>query len=324
MRIFYILMSLFFLALSACEIHDLNELGALVPLTADQNPALQRMQIEVANTSRWVHYKNFGNPTNPVFFVIHGSLSDMTPYLPLSALSNHYYVVMWDMRGNGLSERASGTELEPENMVEEIQAMKEAFSPGNRVSILGHSWSAVFVAMYLAKYPDNIQQAVLLEPNGFKDEWQATVGLALNLFSYGFSDMAWLSEVLTPKDHASLDYRVLAMLKSGVRDFFYDSDNPPEWPVNRVGGYALMIWENSIMDGTSFNFDFTPGMIDYPREVLFVGTSHSPIGYEFQKNYNSTAFQQTRILRIEKCGHRILTERFSELWAGLTNYLEQY
>ena len=57
---------------------------------------------------------------------MHGSLSDMRAYLPLSELQDAYYVIMWDQRGNGLSERVTEEELSYDAMVEEIEAVRTA------------------------------------------------------------------------------------------------------------------------------------------------------------------------------------------------------
>lgn len=303
---------------------DPSEPGYLVPSTVDENPDLPQFSITVAGHTRSVHCRTFGDPADPVFLVLHGSLSDMRAYLPLQVFSDHYYVVIWDLRGNGLSERVSGEELTYEAMVEEIKAMKDHFSPEAPVTILGHSWSAAFVASYIGTHPEDVRQAILLEPPGLKGEFMNQVGQALNLFTAGYMDMMYRKKYLTALEHELLDYDMLAVLTSSVRDFHCDSTDPPPWPVWRVGGYALITWESNALEGTSFSYDFTENLDTFPREVLFVGTSCSPIGYDFQEQYNMTAFAHPRILRLEDCGHRILTEKFDELVTGVQDYLLEY
>ena len=303
---------------------DPSGAGNLVPATADENPDLPRLAITVAGHTRAVHYRAFGDPADPVLFVLHGSLSDTRAYLPLQELSDRYYVVMWDFRGNGLSERVTGAELTYEAMVEEIRAMKQHFSPDNPVTILGHSWSAAFAAKYIGTYPEDVLQAVLMEPPGLKGEFMNQVGQALNLFTTGYMDMMYKKKYLTALEHELLDYDMLAVLKSSVRDFHCDGTSPPPWPVWRVGGYALIVWESNALEGTSFSYDFTENLDTFPREVLFVGTSCSPIGYDFQEQYNMTAFAHARSLRLENSGHRIITEKFDELIEGLRDYLLEY
>jgi len=298
--------------------------GSLVPPTADQDPDLQSITITVDEFGRAVHYRTFGDPSDPALFVMHGSLSDMRAYLPLQVFSDRYHVVMWDQRGNGLSERVTAQELEFVDMVDEIRAMKEVFSPDAPISILGHSWSAVFVAIYLGMYPDEVDQAILVEPFGLKAEYMEHVDGILNLASSGYLDMSYASNSVGIRTHELLDYRCLAMLQSGVRDFFCDVENSPEWPVWRPGGYALMVWERSIIYAGSYAYDFTRDLHRFTEEVLLVGTSCSPIGYTFQEEYNATCFPNARVLRIEKSGHRLFTEQFDDVVAGVKEYLDEY
>ncbi|MFT3752144.1 MAG: alpha/beta hydrolase [Paludibacter sp.] len=313
---------LFIAGLAACR--TLNEPNALVPATVDQDTTLPSVSITVAGTSRRVHIATFGDATNPVLFVIHGSASDMRPYLPLQVLSDKYYVVFWDMRGNGLSERCTKEELRIDNMAEEIHAMKQVFSPDKQVNIISHSWSAFFVARYMALYPEEVNQSVLIEPNGLKDIFMKDVGQALNLFTGEYMDMMYSYNYLSPQSHEELDFQALPMLTSGVRNFFCDPDHRPQWPVWRLGAYALIVWESSISKNGAYSFDYTTGLNQFPRKVLLVGSECSPIGYEFQKKFHQPLFRQADLLYIPNSGHRILTEQFDTLVQGIKSYFTEY
>jgi hypothetical protein len=129
---------------------------------------------------------------------------------------------------------------------------------------------------------------------------------------------------LTARDHESLDYAVLATLQSGVRDFHCTDKPIPPWPIWRAGGFALIVWESSILSGTAYDYDFSEGLDSFPRRVLFVGSSCSPVGYRFQERYNAAVFSDARVLRIEDAGHRLVTEQFEVLRTGLEEYLEEY
>jgi proline iminopeptidase len=298
--------------------------GTLVPATVTDDPNLPQTTITVRGRERRVHYRTFGDKDRPALFILHGSLSDMRAYLPLRVLADTYYVVFWDLRGNGLSERVTADELSFDAMAVGIKAMKEKFSPDKRVTLMGHSWSAVFVAKYIGTHPDDVKQAVLMEPPGLTSTAMEKAGSALNLGTEAYLDMTYSSEILTPQDHERLDYKMLGMLKSSVRNFHCDPDNPPPWPVWRVGGYALIVWENAVIKDGQWDYDFSGGLDTFPRKVLFVGTSCSPIGYDFQEKHNAPYFKNFGVLKIEKCGHRIVTERFDALVAGLKEYLAEY
>lgn len=289
----------------------------MVPATVADDPALPSAAIEVAGHTRDVHVREFGDPSDPVLFVLHGSASDMRAYQPLKRYQDRYHVVFWDLRGNGLSERVPSDELDFEDMVDEIEAMRQRYSPDRRITILGHSWSAAFVALYLGRYPDAVEQAVLIEPPGLKASFQEQVGLDLSLFSGGYLDMVWSNDSITPADHARMDYKTLMMLRSGVRQFFCDTDAPPRWPVWRPGGLALAHWEASILDGARLSYDFTGNLGRFEREVLIIGTECSSIGTDFQRETNATAFPNATLHHIEDSGHRLLTEQPEALMDAL-------
>ncbi|MCB9651309.1 MAG: alpha/beta hydrolase, partial [Deltaproteobacteria bacterium] len=293
---------------------DPGDPGAWVPATVDEDPSLPSRSLDVVGHLRQVHLRTFGAEGAPPLFVIPGSASDLRAYAPLAALSDHYRVVMWDLRGNGLSERVPAEELGFEAMAEELEAMWLAEAGGEPATFIGHSWSAAFVALYLARHPEHVRQAVLIEPPGLKDSFQDQVGLALDLMAPGYLDLVW-SVGSAPLDHVGLDYQMLGMLQSGVRNFYCDPDDHPPWPVWRPGALALITWEAAILKGTSLDYDFTPGVGDFTGEVLIVGTECSPIGTEFQTATNLTVFQDARVLDIRGSGHRILTEQPEALLA---------
>lgn len=312
--------TLLLLATVACI--DPQEPGTLVPPTVVDDPNLPQATITVAGQQRAIHIREFGDPDAPVLLITHGSVSDMHPYLPLQVLSDEWRVVFWDQRGNGLSERVDADELDFADMVDEMQAVKELVSPDAPVALMGHSWSAVHAAMAVAAYPASFDQVVLLEPNGFTSDIQNTIGLALNLMSPGYLDMNWSLDGMSAADHERLDWQMMGLLDSGVRKLNCDEDDLPPWPVWRPGGLALIAWEASLFQQGRLDFDLTAGMAEYPGRVLFVGTECSPLGSDFQEAGNMTHFGDAELLHIEDSGHRLVTEQFDALEAGLRGWLE--
>jgi proline iminopeptidase len=309
------------LAVGAAGCIDPSAPGTLVPPTADQDPKLPGVNIAYQGASRRIHYREFGDASRPVLFIIPGSGSDVRPYLPLQVLADAYRVIMWDLPGNGLSERVSASEVEVEKQVEAIEALRQQFSPDRPVTILGHSWSAATVALYLAAHPDVVHQAVLIEPPGLKAEFQQQVGLAADLTAPGYLEMVWNSESM-PVNHEGLDYQMLALSQSGIRRFACPGKPNPPWPIWRPGALANIVWERSIVSGTTFIHDYTRGLDRFIHEVLIVGTECSPIGTDFQRRTNLTVFPNAKLLHIPNSSHRILTEQLDMLLTGLRGFLD--
>jgi proline iminopeptidase len=137
-----------------CDLHTTDEVGALVPPTAEQDPALPQEPLTVAGRRRAVHLRTFGDTTRPVLLVLHGGpAADFRLMLPLAALADRYFVVMWDQRGAGLSEQVSSPELALDTFDEEIAAVKARFAPQQRVTLMGHSFGGSLATRFAAR-PD--------------------------------------------------------------------------------------------------------------------------------------------------------------------------
>jgi proline iminopeptidase len=296
--------------------------GVLVPPTVTEDPLLPQATVTVAGHERHIHVRTYGSATNPPLLIVHGSAADMRAYLVLAALADRYFVVFWDLRGNGLSERVGQDELAFDVMSNEIEAVRLALVGDRPVSIIGHSWGAVFVALYLAQHPQAVHQAVLIEPPGLTSDFQNRVGQALDLFAPGYLDMVYSTDLLSPTDHETLDYKTLMLLKSGIRNFSCDNDHPPPFPVWRPGGLALLVWENSLLNGGSYSYDFSPGLAEYPGQVLIVGTECSPLGATFQEQTNLTLFSHATLLDIPRSGHRVTIEQPALLLTALNAFLD--
>lgn len=91
------------LALAACGILDPDEPGNLVPKTVVEDPLLPRTAVN----GTLLHSETFGDPVNPMILVLHGGpRGDYRPLLALRDLAiDGFYVVFWDQRDSGLSER---------------------------------------------------------------------------------------------------------------------------------------------------------------------------------------------------------------------------
>ena len=312
---------LFLMCMSGCALDD-DPL--LVPPTVAEDPTLPRLHISVSGKTRSVHYRTFGDSSNQALFVMPGSLSDLTPYRVFEEFAESYFVVLWDQRGQGLSERVSREELSFEAMTEEIAQVKSLLSPNASISLLGHSWSAVFAALYAAKYPADVKRLILLEPFGFQsDSMKKANAGQLNLMTPGYLDMVWLSGIIPIRNHEELDFRMRGVNSSGVRPFFKDPRNLPAWPVKRVGGLALLTWEAALYVNGVWDYDLSSNFNAIQGDVLLVGSEYSFIGYSFQREFNAPLFTAARVhlFQLADSGHRMITENWLELKAGIQAFL---
>ncbi|MCF8379078.1 MAG: alpha/beta hydrolase [Bacteroidales bacterium] len=312
------------LLLVACQ-DDIGDLNILVPATVVDDPDLPQIEICVAGHIRSIHLETFGNPSNPKLFILHGSLGDYRAFLPYQILSDKYFVVMWDQRGSGLSERITKSEITYASMIEEIDAIKALYSPNEKINFFGHSFGAMYATYYCAKKPNNVNQVVLAEPGGLTGDIMKSGldhGFKLNLFDEQLTHQFWQNDLLSAKSHEELDYKTMMLLHGNTNQYHCDSNNKSYWPVWRVGGFLEL--NRVIYKNKTPIYDFTVGLKNFQNKVLILGSSCSFLGYDFQVAYHKNLFADAEIVRFEECGHRLTVEKFDEILNELYNYLEEY
>ena len=275
--------------LIGCEMYDMNGLGNLVPLTVVEDPSLPSYTL---NDGTKLHFETFGDPANPVLIILHGGPGgSYKTYLSFEAFKDNYYVIFWDQRGAGLSERVPNAELTGEQYLADLDELVEDFkrSPTDKVYIIGHSWGGAYASYYVNNYPQKVEKLVLMEPGPINPTAaKNTTGATFNFFDPAFQG-AFLntSDYITPANDAKADYFRMTMT--------YGS-NPTadtmDWREGYRCNYQINDWRG-LWDGT-YTFNFTSNVqTDFTTKVLFIaGTSSETerIGKEFQEKYQSIYF----------------------------------
>ncbi len=325
MKWLYILAVALFLG---CE--KIDRIGILVPPTVDQDPNLPSVSVNVAGKERLIHVRTFGNPNNPVLLVLHGSFTDTRAYRNIcEALSDKYYVVIWDQRGCGLSERITEAEFTLETAVEEINAMKNIYSPNRKVTVIGQSWGGGLATLYTSKNPEKVSQLLLIEPMPLTGDDMQKLFKSIVAFRYdnnSWNNLARHGQALSPSDHAQIDYRAMMILRSTMTSGYHcDGNNPPEWPVHRVGGFLEYVRNKRLGNPMSgFTYNFVDGIQNYRDTVRILGGSCSSLGYAMQLQYSKPRFPNAEIIEIRNAGHRMNMEKFDAVMSAIKSFLKEY
>jgi proline iminopeptidase len=328
-RRFHSLLCAAALAVAAPGCLSPEERGALVPPTADEDPALPQVSLHVAGHTRAVHLETFGQPGRPTVLFLHGSLGDFRAFLPLTVLAERYFLVLWDQRGNGLSERIGADEYTWDSIVEEIDAIKALYSPTRPVILVGHSFGGMYATLYLARRPENVERAVLLEPGGLTGTiFEASMddAVRVDLFDPGLAGSFWQGGLLGPGDHAQLDYKALQILENGhLMRYSCDPDHPPHLPVWRPGAHVeylrgVRMGMRGGMPG-HLDFDFTVGLERFGGPVLILGADCSALGYDFQVRHHQPLFRDATVVRVPDAGHRLHVEQPARVLEALRAFL---
>lgn len=260
------------LASPACL--DPAEDGNLVPKTVDGDSSLPR----VALNGSVFHAETFGDPAAPVIVILHGGPGhDYRGMLRLRQpvdgvrLEDHHLVVFWDQRSTGLSRRHDPRDITLAAYDADLLALLDRYSPGRPAVLIGHSWGGMYATSFIAKHPERVAGAVLMESGPLTgaifEELKSDI-LHIDLWSEWLNDFAWAQTTISPEGHARKDYDfVLGKFGDSQPKFHLAKDDPePFW---RLGAVANVTLPKDGMSGGKAVWDFTKGLERFQTPVLF-------------------------------------------------------
>jgi len=317
------LLSAALLFLSSCGSVSPTSPNALVPATADQNPDIPQITINVAGVDRKIHVRTFGDSSGPAIFVLHGGPgSDFRHLQSLSSLADNYFLVMWDQRGSGLSERITRDEISFDAWREEFYAMKTVYAPNDPVIVIGQSWGGIYAVMIATETPTDVSKLVLLEPGYLSSKINEIEGApAYSLAESWLQEMLWNAEFISASDHEQMDYKWMLNFDEAVSDYFYCEKDHPPLPIWRFGVYVSYIASRELFT----DFDFTTKISDYTNKVLILGGECSDLGHAFQQEHHAPLFPSVDIFEVKNGGHFFMANETATSFAleKIRTYLEE-
>ncbi len=264
------------------------------------------------------HTEIFGSENSDTIIVVHGGPGADYEYLkPLKALSKNFRVIFYDQRGNGLSPRVDSNQLTVESNVNDLHSIIEYFSENKKIKLIGHSWGGMLVTAYLSAYPENVSQAVIVEPGMLYPE-SAKAFVAEIKKSQSLGDIFALIKhllvyplVSQHDKHEGYDYVMTKLLNRNKPGAPYQCDGQvmPSNIFNRGGYEAFNNMLKPIMDDPKyFTYDLTEGVSKYQGDLMLISSSCSLFGYDFQEKYHISKLpNQTIHMLANNMGHNMLT-----------------
>jgi proline iminopeptidase len=122
-----------------------------------------------------LHYSISGKG-NPILLLSGGPGNSANSLLEISnRLSKDYQCVLLDQRGTGesVTNPLDSTTINLDQAVKDINLLTENLKI-NKITIIGHSWGAMFAMYYATKYPERIEKLVLIGPGPLSLEGDVT------------------------------------------------------------------------------------------------------------------------------------------------------
>jgi proline iminopeptidase len=316
-----VLMALAIGLLSCDEALRIDAPGNLVPKTVMEDATLPSIQV---NGSHF-HAETFGHPDSAMVIFLHGGPgADYRNGLPVKALADDgYFVVFYDQRGSGLSERHDKHSYSVDLMIDDLRAVIDYYktAPDQQVFLIGHSWGGMMACAFVNQYPSEIAGVVFAEPGGFTSKI---------LFAYGdqtrtpsmtselLNDVVYLDQFLTggENSHEVLDYK-LNVISSTV--FEKGNEEGIEGPSPFWRNGAVMLDALRII-AEEDGFDFTTNLDKYLPTVLFVyGENNKAYGLRGATE-EASFFPSSSLAEIPDTGH----EMFYFAWDNVHPVILQY
>ncbi|MCB0640010.1 MAG: alpha/beta hydrolase, partial [Phaeodactylibacter sp.] len=304
------------LGLFACRQENPQpQTAQLVPQTVAEDSSLPALALN----GTLLHVETYGAPTDPMIVFLHGGPGgDYQNGLNARQLADDgYFVVFYDQRGSGLSQRHNQAVYSIQVMLDDLTALIAHFrtAPEQKVFLFGHSWGAMLAAAYINAYPDRIDGAVFAEPGGLNKDLLDAYGSAsrkLELFSESTNDVLYLDQFLTVGDdpHAVLDYKQSVLSAFAYHEGNAEGIEGPS-PFYRYGAVTL----NSFIEiAETEGFDFTTHLQQFTTKVLFLyGELNLSYGLAFAQK-EAAFFPHAEIVQIADTGHEMIHFKWDRVY----------
>lgn len=287
-----------------------------VAATVEDDASLPQIEIDGVR----LHAETYGDPSNPVIIVLHGGPGgDYRSQLGARSLADSNFVVFYDQRGAGLSERVPAEDLNVRAYMAELDGVIDRYSPDRPVTLLGHSWGAMLATAYLGQAPERVARAILLEPGFFTGEemqdwmtqaqpymsglgfyWQATIAAFQSLHVSG------------PDTRAGQDH----MMSEIIHTFVNHPDNPYHCPGEDFDAPAWRFGATASQTAGKTRAAeielIAQGAESYPGPVLLLaGACNDWLGEDAQRVHLSF-FQNGELKTVPNSGHDMIWDNPDE------------
>jgi proline iminopeptidase len=314
------------LALGACDPMDPGKSGYLVPRTVVEDPSLPAIEM---NGVRF-HVETRGDASKPAIVFLHGgpggdyrSLLRMAEEFDGHRLTDDYFLIYWDQRGSGLSERVGKTTLTTDVFTNDLNTLIDRYSPARPVVLIGASWGGMLATQYINTHPERVAGAVLIEPGPLDGATFERIKDDINdvrMSKEWLNDYAWSSQFLSPDDHARMDYGRMLGLK-GSQPRFHQRMEPDPEPSWRLGAFAnRYLYEDGQENGKAV-YDFTKNLTRYTTPVLFIAGGLSEILGESLQRTQVRKYPRAALYVVPNAGHDVNWTHTREVLSEIRPYL---
>ena len=271
----------------------------LVPATVENDPSLAFVELQ----GHKFHVRTYGGDSKYLY--------------PIQELARNHCLMFYDQRGTGLSPRVNNEFLTLESSLDDLHRVLSYYGGQGQLKLICHSWGGMLVLGYLARHPERVSHAVVVEPDilnpistrEFVRLFKASQSLwdALALVKY-----ILLTPFFSSKDgHERFDYVMTWLMNRAKQGGPYQCEGEamPADAFERAGYAAFDSMLKPVLDHPkSFTQDLTHNLAAYKGKLLMLSSECIFIGYRFQQEFHIPSLPaQTVHLEAKAMGHNMLT-----------------
>lgn len=271
------------------------------------------------------HGEVIGPSNAPVVIVVHGGPgADYRSLRPLTRLSSHFRVVLYDQRGTGLSPRFSSDQLSFEQYLEDLNAIVTKFGiESSETVLLGHSFGGQLVAQYVSTYPEKVDSVILAEPGPLNQEMAVigpTRGFTLDSILPGTIARIESRNLECPDEHAADDYFIEQMMVR-ANPGYWCGNTPPRNVLWRAGYDANQQVTESMNQRNGELMNLVSDIDRYQGRVHFLASEcNSVVGETYQREQMNYVPESTLEV-IPDAGHHLFHDNPERALDTVTSYL---
>lgn len=289
-------------------------------LLSPQLPAQTYQFFQSAGTD--IYYRSYGEGDITVVLSGGPGISSEQIVDMAEKIGETHQAVLLDQRGTGKSvlDQVNPATLNLDLMVEDLEGLRKALK-AKKITIVGHSWGAMYAMLYAKAYPKRIKKLVLVSTGGvnmnFYDRYREN--LLASYTPQELTRLKYLNQLRRAgraNDELDREFRTLE-----YKARIYDK--------SQLETYAEILYKGKFEDQVlqqmlteiQEHYDVKSAFPEFEQEVLIIQGKQSPIGEETALEVLAN-FPNARIKWIHECSHFPWIEQPQAFYEALMGFLE--
>lgn len=274
----------------------------------------------INGTELFVKTMGSGEP----ILIVHGGPGLSHDYfLPhLEALAKDYQLIFYDQRVSGASSiDVDSSTINLDAFIEDIEALREEFGI-SELNLMAHSFGGLIAMKYAIKYPENIQNLMLINSIGASSDINIQSNQILG-GRFTESDMTERMSLIQSEGFAQRNPETIdALMRIGFRKQFFDEDLVDSLYLNINENYGRSSELLSYLSPDLMIYDFHNDLSSIEIPTLLLYGDYDPLSNLAAPRLNQAIINSEMVI-IKEAGHFPFIEKPDQFISSVTTFLNE-